>query len=91
MNNLTPYSQRDINTMLFTLGGSTIFFFGFFCLIKWYFDFSSRNPKGNQTFWLMKYRQMSDEKRSDFVSRINSQIHAILACILGFNAAFLTW
>jgi len=67
---------------------SAIGFTLLYIVIEGWLDWKS--PTGTSRFFRI-YRMWIAQKKADFLSRVNSNIHAFVAICFGFYALFLKW
>jgi hypothetical protein len=89
MNNKDPLTEDQIRLLYssFLISGS--FFIVMFELLHLWYDRKSRQETDNVCF--KEYATWNPQKKADFISRIVSQVHAIMAIVLAIKSVFFTW
>ncbi len=87
MNNSEPLIMEEWLLLSAAFSGSLISFYLVYQATYHTFECFSR--KGAS--WLAEYKKWTRQQKADFVSRITSQLHALIVISLSIKALFFTW
>lgn len=91
MNNREPLTREQIEVLVGAfLGSAAAFFITYKVLFLIYEKRWAANQEGKGEF-LIEHKEWSADKKAEFISRICSQIHALLAVSFSIKAMFYSW
>jgi hypothetical protein len=95
MNNSVPLSSGNIATLCSVYAGTMLMFYitykGIYALYEAKLKKQQSNQEKSVSQCLLEYEQWTLQKKADFISRITSQIHALVAICFSVKALFFTW